>query len=357
MKAIDLTLPEGVEIAPHADLVHQPDFWDPRKAYAWYSPDIDGAFIEGVKFRRHHNLRTAAQLEQDGISNIAMLTDLQFDFRDEGRLPVQGTDDVVLRCCTRLLNGTIGTDYYTGFVYSQDGHVPYHISYATRWRTTDGSPFDLRNNKAAVLNLVDEKMGVFQATCFDPADGSPIDMGYIQSMLNIKDTVAYWNYLQQTGQGPVWIFAGHCKLGTDGVNLHPLLSETLAFIEGARFVAPVPVSKGHIRDTDWFGPLEPCRPDPTHPQGGFQKAIVDLFAQAKGWVEFFGVAEDFCNFNMQKQVMRFFDGTPFFNQMAFATDGTAAIVPNAPHVLALYDEAQSKGVRFFTHDQPFATTA
>lgn len=354
MQSIDLTLPEGVEIATHADLVHAPGFWDPRKAYAWYSPDVEGAFIEGVEFRKHHNLRTAAELEKAGISNIAMLTDLQFDFRPEGRLPVMGTDDVVLRCCARLLNGTIGADYYTGYVYSQDGHIPFHISWGTRWRKMDGSPFDLRVNKAAVLDLYDENKGIFKATCFNPADGSPIDMGYIQSMLNIKDTVNYWRYLQQTNQGPVWIFANHCKLGTDGVNLHPLLAETLAFIEGARFVAPVPVSKGHIRDTDWFGPLEPCRPDPSHPQGGFQKAIVDLFATATGRVEFFGVAEDFCNFNMQKQVMRFFDGTPFFNQMAFATDGTAAIVPNAPHVLALYDEARDKGVHFFTHDEPFA---
>ena len=357
---IDLTLPAGVTVAPHADLTFTPDFWDPRKAYAWYSPDIEGAFIEGVEFRRRHNLRTADQLEKDGISNIAMLTDLQHDFRDAGRLPVRGTDNVVLRCCVRLLNGTIGTDYYTGYVYSQDGHVPFHVSYATRWRTQDGSPFDLRVHKAAVLDLYDRAKGVFKATCFDPADGSPIDMGYIQSMLNIKDTVAYWDHLQgdpakpETQQGPVWVFANHCKLGTDGVNLHPLLAETLAFIEGARFVAPTPVSKGHIRDTDWFGPLEPCRPDPAHPQGGFQKAIVDLFARATGRVEFFGVAEDFCNFNMQKQSMRHFEGTPFFNQMAFAIDGTAAIVPNAPHVLALYDEARAKGVKFFTHDEPFA---
>jgi hypothetical protein len=357
MKAIDLTLPEGVEIAQHADLVHTPDFWDARKAYSWYSPDIEGAFIEGCEFRRRHNLRKAAELVEAGISNIAMLTDLQFDFRDEGRLPVQGTDDVVLRCCVRLLNGTIGTEYYTGYVYSQDGHVPFHISYATRWRTMDGSPFDLRTNKAAVLDLVNEAKGIFKATCFDPTDGSPIDMGYIQSMLNIKDTVKYWHHLQDTDQGPVWVFANHCKLGTDGVNLHPLLAETLAFIEGARFVAPVPVSKGHIRDTDWFGPLEPCRPDSNHPQGGFQKAIVDLFAAATGTVEFFGVAEDFCNYNMQRQVMRHFEGTPFFNQMAFATDGTAPIVPGAQHVLDLYDEARAKGVRFFTHDEPFATNA
>jgi len=348
-----LVLPKNVQVAHHAPLIHAPSWWDPRKAYADYSPDIEGAFIEGDLFRRQHKLKTAGELEREGVSNLVMLTDLQHDFRPGGRLPVSGTDNVVLRACARLLNGTIGTDYYTQFVYSQDGHVPYHISYATRWRMKNGEPFDLRTNKAAVLNLVDENRGIFQATCFDPTDGSPIDMGYIQSIINVKVTVDYWHHLEVTGQGPIWVFANHCKLGTDGVNLHPLLAETLAFIEGARLVAPVPLTKGHIRDTDWFGPLEPCRPDPGHPQGGFQKAIVDLFAQVEGWVEFFGVAEDFCDFNMKKQTMRFFKGTPFFQQMAFATDGTAPIVPNASQVLALNDEARSQGVRFFTHDEPF----
>jgi hypothetical protein len=211
----------------------------------------------------------------------------------------------------------------------------------------------LRTHKAAVLDLANRNKGVFRATCFDPQTGAPIDMGFIQSMINIKDTVAYWDHLHQTGQGPIWVFANHCKLGTDGVNLHPLIAEVLAFMEGARLMAPVPVNKGHIRDTDWFGPLEPCRPDPGHPQGGFQKAIVDLFAQTTGWVEFFGVAEDFCDFNMKKQVMRHFEGTPFFEQMAFATDGTAPIVADAPQVLALNQEARAKGVKFFTHDEPF----
>jgi hypothetical protein len=352
MAAIDLTLPAGAQVASHASLLYTPDFWDPRKAYVTYEPDIEGATIEGLNYRRDNNHRSADELTQVGVSNIIMLTDLQHDFRDQGRLPVTGTNDVVLRACARILNGTID-DYYTGVVYSQDGHVPHHISYATRWRRPDGSPFDLRQNKAAILDLADRAKGIFRATCFDPTNGDPVDMGFIQSMFNIKDTVDYWDHLAATGQGPIWVFANHCKRGTDGVNLHPLLVETLAFMEGARLLAPLEVNKGHLRDTDWFGPLEPCRPDPSHPDGGFQKRIVDFFQTATGWVEFFGVAEDFCNFNMQRQTLAFFEGTQFFDQMAFATDGTAAIVPNAQHVRDLYNEAEGKGVKFFTHDAAF----
>lgn len=348
--------PSNVPVAHHADLLYTPSFWDDKKAYAWYSPDIEGAFIEGVEYRRKNKLKSADELAQDGTSNIAMLTDLQNDFRDAGRLPVKGTDDVVLKTCIRLLNGTVA-NYFTGVVFSQDGHPAYHISYSDRWRTLKNQPFDLRVNKAAVLDLVDPAKGIFRATCFNPADGSPIDMGFIQSMINIKDTVAYWNYLQQTGQGPVWVFATHCKLGSDGVDSHPLIVEVLAFMEGARLLSPVPVYKGHIRDTDWFGPLQPCRPDPTHPQGGFQKPVVDLFETVTGLVEFYGVAQDFCNYYMQKQVMDHFEGTPFFKKMAFALDGTAAIVPNAPHVEALYKTAKAKGVNFFMTGDDFSSAA
>jgi nicotinamidase-related amidase len=360
-----LVLPPGftpAAVASHAPLVYTPEFWDPSKAYADYSPDIEGAFIEGVAYRQRNKLATAAELESKGVSNAMMLTDLQHDFRDGGRLPVLGTDTVVLRSCVRLLNGSV-TDFYTKYIYSQDGHVPWHISYATRWRMMDGTPFDLRQNKAAMLDLVDRNRGIFRATCFDPTNGAAIDMGFIQSVLNIKDSVAYWDHMQgdpakpETHQGPIWVFANHCKLGTDGVNLHPLLAETLAFIEGARLVAPVPVNKGQIRDTDWWGPLEPCRPDPNHPQGGFQKNIVDLFSKVKGRVEFVGVAEDFCDFNMKRQTLKYFEGTRFFEQMAFMIDGTAPIVPDAPQVTRQNEAAKRKGVRFFVHSEGFAHAA
>jgi hypothetical protein len=125
------------KIADHAALMRTPNFWDPKKAYAWYDPDIEGAFLEGVNYRRQ-KLSTAAELREKGRSNIAMLTDLQSDFREHGRLPVNGTDTVVLHTAVRLLNGTI-EPYYTGIVLSQGGHPELHISYAIRWQHEDGS--------------------------------------------------------------------------------------------------------------------------------------------------------------------------------------------------------------------------
>lgn len=350
----NLSLPQGVTVAKHAELTFEtPAFWDPKKAYLpFYAPDLDAAYIDGYKFGQRHNLGTAAKLEKAGISNLLMITDLQQDFRDYGRLPVSGTDDVVLRTCARLLNGFLGTDYYTRVVYSQDSHPTNHISHSTRWiQTKDGMPLDLSDNKAAMLELVDERNCLFRAQC--PTANGLVDLGLVQSRIQIRDTVAYWHHLQDTGQGPIWVFATHCKIGSDGVNLHPLLQETLAFIEGARLMEPLPVFKGHLKHTDWFGPFEPCRVDTSHPQGGFQKPVVDVFERVSGWVEFVGVAEDFCDYYAKEQVIRHFEGTDFFGKMAFITDGTAPIVPNSQKVQDLNNKAASLGVRFLTHDAPF----
>lgn len=354
MSASDLILPDKFEVADHVPLLHEPSFWDPRKAYGEFSPDIEGAFLEGAAFARAEGLRTAQQMITDGVANIMMLTDLEGDFREGGRLAVTGTNSAVLRVGSRLMNGLV-TDHYTGLVYSQDSHPPNHISWGSSWNVLKGKervPLDLREHKAVILDLVDEQMGIFSATAFGPS--GPIEVGYVQRRFNVKDSVRYWQHLQDTNQGPIWLFAQHCSIGTDGTNLHPLLAEVLSFATGARMIEPMPVFKGHIRDTDWFGPLEPCRPDPNHPQGGFQKPIVDFFESATGDVEFAGVAEDFCEHNMELQVMRYFEGTDFFNKMVFLLDCTAAIVPNAPHVLTLREEAKAKGVRFKTHDAPLA---
>src|SRR5262249_6656810 len=126
--------------------------------------------------------------------------DLEHDFRDGGRLPVFGTDSAVLRIGVRMLNGLI-TGYYTDWVWSQDGHPPLHISYGSRWQVMKGGPLDMRGHKAAYLKIVDDKFGLFEA--FAPATGE--SLGIIQSTVNQKKTVEYWNHLQATKQGPMWV--------------------------------------------------------------------------------------------------------------------------------------------------------
>lgn len=342
-------------IATHVPLIVTPKFWDPAKAYKNYLPDIEGAKLEGARYAKEHALEPAHKLlDRPEGASMAFLTDLQEDFRDNGRLPVKGTDDVVLRTCARLING-FHSGHYAGVKCSQDGHPMVHISFGTYFRGQDGLPFDLRTRKVSILSLEDEKRAIFKATCFDPTNGSPVDAGYVQPIYNTKDIITYYRYLESTGQLPMWAFTEHCVLGTDGVNFHPLLVETLAYVSGLRTFVPGIVNKGHIITTDWFGPLEPCCPDASHPQGGFQKDVVDGMKRFRT-VEFFGVAEDFCDYNMKKQTMRYLDGTEYLPKLRFVEDGTAPIIPNAAHVVDQNKKARAAGVKFIRHDTPFAVS-
>ena len=140
------------KVAEHVPLVHTPDFWEPEKAYRKYAPDLIGPYHEGIAYARKNGLVTARKLMDQGVAHMAHLTDLQEDFRDPGfgRLPVTGTNDVVLRVCARLLNGIV-TDWFTGVTYSLDGHPLQHISYDYYWRSTDGNPLD--SGVACILDL------------------------------------------------------------------------------------------------------------------------------------------------------------------------------------------------------------
>lgn len=346
-------MPE-IQVTDHAPLIHTPPFWNPEKAYEHYRPDLATAYIQGVERARAAGKATAQALIKGGVSNLIMLTDLQSDFRDDGRLAVKGTNDVVLRVCTRTLNG-FEEDFYTHLIFSLDGHPPQHVSYSVRYRFMDGRPFDLSANKAAILVLIDRKKAVFKATCFNPADGSPIDMGYVQSHFDARDSVAYWDHMQATGQGPIWVFDIHCMIGSEGMALHPLLQETVSYVSGLRSIMPGVINKGHIVNTDWFGPLLPCRPDPSHPQGGLQKDVLDEFDAAQ-IAEFAGVAEDFCEFNMEKQTLDHLN-PGMKEKLRFIEDCTAPIVPNAAHVIAHRKRARAEGVVFINHDAPFTTAA
>ena len=334
-------------------LNYTPGFFQSEKAGQWFKPDLGAAMREGIEFGLKNKLKPAAQLIKDAVARALMATDLQADFRDGGRLPVKGTDEVVLRTCTRLINGIV-EDYFAGIMFSLDGHAPFHISFDYYWRDKDGLPLDLsKHGGASILTLEDEAKCVFKVQAFN-ADG-PYTVGYYQARFDMKDSVAYWKHLQATNQGPIWVFVPHCIIGTDGTDLHPLLAETIAFACGARSMQPTIIHKGHLSNTDWFGPLEPCRPDSNHAQGGFQKEVIDVMKRFQT-VEFVGVAEDFCDYNMKRQTMDKLDGTEYIGKLRFIADGTAPIIPNAKHVLELNAKAKKAGVRFIRHDTPFTAS-
>lgn len=333
-----------------AALLYTPSFFSPAKADENYAPDLGAAFMEGVEVGKRLKLKSAQQILATGAASMIFATDLQEDFRDQGRLPVKGTNEVVLRTCVRLINGII-SGKIAGIGFSLDGHPIMHTSFDHDWRDQNGNPMDLsKHGKAAILTLADEGKAIFKATCFG-ADG-PYEIGFYQRHFDPKDAVDYWHHLQKTNQGPIWVFVSHCVIGTNGTNLHPLFAECVAFACGAISMQPYVLFKGHLENTDWFGPIAPCRPDPKHAQGGFQKGVIDMMKKFAE-VDFVGVAEDFCDFNMKRQVMESLAGTEFIKKLRFVTDGTAPIVPNAAHVLKLNDEARAAGIQFINHASPF----
>jgi len=335
-----------------AEPIYKPAFFEPEKAYENYTPDLIGAYREGVEYALENGLKSAQALIKAGVKNAAMLTDLQEDFRESGNLPVQGTDDVCLRVSTRIINGTV-TDYYSGLIYSQDGHPRHHVSFDYNWRDYQGKPLDLREHgNAAMMTLLDRDKAVFKCIGFD-GKGGTVDLGMYQPKFDPKDIVAYWDHLQATGQGDIWVFVPHCMLGTTGSNLHPLIDESVQFLAGARSLMPKPVFKGFLANTDWFGPLVPCRPDTKHAQGEFQSEIVEYFETFDN-IEFAGVAEDFCDYWMKKQTFDNLSNTEYAEKLAFMTDGTAPIIPNAAHVAELNEQARKDGVRFIEHNSPMA---
>lgn len=357
-------------VADHAPLVYEPEFWDPRKAYQDYEPDLTAALQEGFRYAQTHGLETGQQLRErpEGVSAV-YFTDPQCDFRPGGRLPVMGAtggynsaDDVILRSCVRALNGFV-TGHYGGWFDSEDGHPSVHCSFASYFKSIkQQGMFDLSQHKAATLKLEDPQRCLFNATCFG-LDGSPIPMGLVQPMYNAKDLVACYNHMAATEQLPMWAFTEHCVGGTKGVSLHPLVQEVRAFVTGLRRIVPKPIHKGHIIDRDWFGGLcdvwsytegQPgASPNTNHPQAGFQKELVDGWKRFRT-IEFVcQIAQDFCGYWTQRQSLWYFEGTEFADKMRYMMDGNAPIIPNAPHVLALYAKAKGLGVKFINHDTPF----
>jgi len=331
-------------------LLYTPRFFDPAEADLTYAPDIAGALREGVEFGKANHLQSADILLQRGIGRLLEMTDLQLDFCEGGRLPVTGARKVVLRTCERLINGVV-EDYYAGLLISFDEHGHFHISFDHNWENESGELLDLsKHGRAAILTRNEKYSPAFTATAFGP--NGPYEVGRFRSRFNRQDTVDYAVYLQVMGQGPIWVFVPHCVAGTDGVNLHPLLAETIAFACGVRSITPTIVRKGHLVDTDWFGPLEPCRP--RYPDGVFRNDIIAEMNRFSA-VEFSGIAEDFCDFAMKKQTLDAFSRFELNSKkLRFVTDLTAPIVPNAAHVVAQNEAAKKVGVKFIMHDTPFS---
>lgn len=340
-----------------------PSFFRAENVYnPFYMPNLQAAIEEGNVLRRERNLKTAAELEAEGVKRLLAIIDAQKDFMDYysfvttvlqpyGRLPVSGSLDDMFRLCLRIIRAVYAS-YYTAYISTFDWHPDHPIHGATWWKGAGGvMPVVTLPVK---MRLVEASSKTFQ--CLN-LDGS--DQGYFRPVFRIPGieqddwTVEYGEHLLATGQGDIWVFTSHCRMGSEGAALHPVLDEVLAWAAAAMMFQRANLYKGQIAKVDWFGPFMPCMEVTGHPQGGKQVEYLDSFENAR-IIDVAGEAEDFCvHYGKEQALQHHADNAEVLEAMRWITDCTSPIVPGADHVVMQNQRAKAAGVQFITHDEPF----
>lgn len=322
-------------------------FQDSDLIREYYAPNLALARKEARKLK----LNPASKQRKAGKGRLLILIDEQWDFTEKGRLPVPGMFDDVERLIKRIIQGVL-EEKYTDVVVTRDVHPPFAIHSDGWWEDPLG-------------NAPDVTLPV-QMELVEPKDDYPFLGHYVDGraeryrprMMRKHTVEDYAPYLQKSGQGNIWVFADHCREGTDGSNLVPALAEVIEWMAVARDIQPVYMYKGMIPQVDWFGPFRPCMDVKGHPQGALQFSYLDLIRPS--WrTEITGEAEDFCNKNGQKQVVEYYKDDPdVLGSIQFITDCTSPIFPDDPNTgvtpnADFRQEMAAKGVKLIKHDSPF----
>jgi len=320
----------------------RPSFWDPRKVSSNFAPDLHRAREEG----RLARITSVKDQVESGGRHLLVLIDMERDFMPDGRLPVKGSFEDVERLGERIIHGITG-EHYTDIMVTIDKHPPITIHSDVWFRDELGNPPDVTLPVRMVLDDPNPKRPVFKGHYVDGSVKT-----YVPNAMP-KHTVAYWQHLNKTNQGDIWVWPDHCREGTDGVSIVPALAELIEWAAVARGFEPVYLYKGMIAQVDWFGPFRPCMDVPSHPQGGLQTAYLDYIGVCRS-TEFAGEAKDFCVRWGMMQALEYFGSNPdVLGRVSFLNDCTSAIFPDSPDVKALDAAMQAKGVQLITHDAPF----
>jgi len=323
-------------------------FRDPNRIREFFSPNWHLAREAGRKLK----LTPATRRRKAGDSRLLILIDEEWDFGDTGRLPVIGTFDDVERLIKRIEAGVMG-EKYTDIILTIDEHPPVSIHSDAWWLDDQGNPPDV--SVPLMMNLTDPNdqfpfIGRW-------VDGRP-EKPFRPALMKDWTVNKYAPHLLATGQGPIWVFADHCRAATDGVAIIPALAECIEWACAALSIQPIYMRKGHIAETDWFGPFRPCMDIPNHPQGGLQTQYLDMI-RAASRTEITGEAADFCVKSGMIQVLDYY-GNPadrsVLERVSFITDCTSPIVPDSPGNTANADfraGMAAKGVNMITSDSPF----
>ena len=322
-------------------------------------PNIGLARQLGLAWKKRLKLPSAARVAKKSGGRLLALIDMQRDFDDRGRLPVKGTFGDVARVMTRAWRGFIEQPEvgYTEWIDTNDFHPAHVIHGDSWWEDTDGNFPDMESLFAAEMVLIDANEEYpYELQQGGKAVGKPF-----KPRMETNWTInQYSPHLKKSGQGNIWVFKSHCRMGTDGVEIIPALAEFREFIAVARDVQPTSMFKGQIAKVDWFGPFHPCMEVTDHPQGGWQKAALDRI-RANAASEFAGEAEDFCvNAGTDQTLVYYKDAPEVLAKVRFLKDCTSAIFPDDPSAGRTRNadhqrKMSTAGVQLITHDSPFVT--
>jgi nicotinamidase-related amidase len=320
---------------------------DPNLIREFYSPNLALARAEGRKL----GLNPAKKQIDAGERGLLILIDEEWDFTEKGRLPVPGMFGDVERLISRIKQGVL-QEKYTDVIVTIDVHPPHTIHSDSWWVDDKGNAPDV--TLPVRMELVDPTGAYPFLGHFVDGSTKPFKPRIMKSYTINQ----YAPHLQKSGQGEIWVFADHCREGTDGVAIVPALAETLEWLSAARDIQPLYMYKGMIPQTDWFGPFRPCMDITGHPQGGLQTTYLDFIRKAK-WTEIAGEADDFCVKAGNMQVLDYYgNDRPVLESISFITDCTSAIFPDDPAAgntpnADFRKEMASKGVNMILHDTPF----
>ncbi len=320
-----------------------------------YRANLALARKRGREDKRKLGLRSAKSVRERDGGLLSILIDAEDDFADDGRLPVKGTYDDIRRWLLRAVK-LVRENRLTDQIVTIDIHPEHAIHTDSWWEDEYGNQPDV--SIPLTMELV------------EPGDRLPYEakivgitpVGRFRPRLMRKYTIEeYSPHLTATKQGNIWVFADHCRQGTDGINLIPAVQEFLAYASAALDLEPQFMFKGQIAKTDWFGPFGPCKTDPNHPQGGLQTQYLDMIRASKK-TEVAGEALDFCVKAGMLQILDYYSDAAdqaVRESISFLMDCTSPIVADDPSQgmtgnADFVKKMKSQGIVMINHDAPTA---
>lgn len=323
-------------------------------------PNLALAAKKGAEAKKKHGLMSAMKRKEmyDG-GLAAILIDYNMDFCEGGRLAVSGFKDDLWRALKRYVQAALTNENgLAHLLISIDNHPPHTIHSQSWYEDEHGNiPIIDDYGPGFLVPTGDSKMP-FEAFFVVPEEKKLL---VPRSMKNYTVN-KYAPHIQNTGQGNgnIWVFPHHCQMGSDGVNLHPALSEFAMWVSIALDLQVQFIFKGHVPMTDWFGIFAPCIEVANHPQGGKNVAAFDTVRKAKD-VEVCGEAEDFCVASSMNQTLDEFAGSPdVLSKIRFIEDCTSPIVADNPdkgvtHNADFRAKMAKAGIQLIKHDAPLAS--